>query len=61
MLEWIYLCFVIVVIWSWFIIGHKSQSSKLASPYTKMHSYLSTNDLIVCVFLMDMLRTYLDL
>jgi hypothetical protein len=41
-------------------MGHELQSSKPASPYRWMHSYLATNDLRVCVFLMDMLQTYLN-
>jgi hypothetical protein len=52
--------FIIVTIWSWSMMGHELQSSKPASPYRWMHSYLATNDLRVCVFLMDMLQTYLN-
>ena len=52
------LFFVTVKIWSWFMLVHRSQSPKPTPPYTRMHSYLSANDLKVCVFLMDMPRTY---
>jgi hypothetical protein len=42
------------------MMGHGSQSLKPTSPSTIMHNYLSTNDLKVCTFLINMLGTYLD-